>query len=270
MKNIRLILLSGAAVALLGFAALSGCNGNSKPIGPGAGPSYTVQGAVVKDANRNGTVSVAAAVSDDTTVSAVTVQFSADTLLFNDPNFTFFTGVDSVYSHTQTPVTSVSPGQHWLYVMDSSGFKDSIMTAVADTFSITTVTPFNRILQGVQQVTLEWSTTNFVDGYIIAAVKEGKTYQQTGYAAEAASGVNSGTIPPDAFLASDGLSPDTGLFHLYVYAYYGSPDSALVSTLLPTYFPLQVADNIDFDFVKGHFGTVTVTAYDTVRVMLTK
>ena len=86
----------------------------------------------------------------------------------------------------------------------------------------------------------------------------------------AASGVNSGTIPPGAFLSSDSLTPDTGLFNIYVYAYYGVPDSALTSALLPSYFPFQGADNIDTEFLKGHFGTVTVAAYDTVRVMLVK
>ncbi len=263
----RLILLS---TVLLGLAYLSGCNGKSGPIGPGGELAYTVQGAVVKDVNRNGTIFVAAAVSNDTTVSATTLKFTGDTLSFNDPNFSFFTGIDSVFSHTQTPVSSLPAGQYWLYLNDSSGFDDSIMTAVSDTFSITSITPFSHILQGVRQVGVEWSTTSFVDGYVLAAVKQGSTYQGRGFATVAASGVNAGTIPPNAFLSADSLTPDTGLFNIYVYAYYGVPDSALASALLPSHFPFQGPDNINFEFLKGHFGTVTVAAFDTVRVMLAK
>ena len=260
--------LASRLIPLLCLTLQAGCNGRSGPTLPGGTATYVFRGAVVKDANRNGTVSVVGAVTDDTTVSTTILAFAGDTLDFNDPAFQFFAGIDSVFSHLQTPVTSLPAGQYRLFFTDPGGQRDSIMTAVSDTFSIISMDPPNHLLQGLDQVTVDWSPTTNVTGYILAAVKETLPYTGKGYSAVVSSGINSGTIPPEAFALAGVNTPDTGLYNIYVYAYFGAPDSLLVHRLLPTPFPLQPADNIDREVISGRFGTITVTKRDTLRVML--
>ena len=77
-----------------------------------------------------------------------------------------------------------------------------------------------------------------------------------------------GTIPSDAFVLTDGINPDTGLYNLYVYAISGSPDSALTSTLLPAPMSQELSNNIAATSISGRFGVVVISRTDTVRVAI--
>jgi hypothetical protein len=77
-----------------------------------------------------------------------------------------------------------------------------------------------------------------------------------------------GSIPPEAFgLSSGGVTPDTGWYYLYVYAYTGVPDSVTTARLLPVPLPSQLADNLTASGFTGHIGTVRVVKRDSVHVV---
>jgi hypothetical protein len=136
-----------------------------------------------------------------------------------------------------------------------------------DTFSITSVAPFNRLIQGNGSATIEWGGKSGYTSFAVAVVKSDSAYIGKGWSSYSQTFVTASTIPPDAFLGSDGSTPVPGLYNLYVYGIVGSPDSAIASQLLPVDLPTQLNDNIDQHLFKGHFGVVSIALMDTIRVV---
>lgn len=174
---------------------------------------------------------------------------------------------DSAYQAILRPADSLAGDIVYFTAADGTRFADSVSLNVVDAFSISgAFDPPNRLLPGGGQVSLNWTIATNSEGYIIATVKAADAYTGVGYSVLAGTGVNAGTIPASVFVdpASDQL--DTGLYYIYVYAYSGSPDSAQAGLSLPTALPLQLPLNIDKHRFTGRFGTLTVTAHDSVHV----
>ena len=246
----------------LAVAVLAGCN--SAPTDTTRVADYTTQGVLVQEMNVNHAFAAVRFWRNDTTITNAAIHLAGVPMAF----FASYQGIDSAYQALISPAASHAGDQAYFRTADGSRFKDSVLVAIVDTFSITdNVEPPNHQLVGAGQVSLEWTACANAQGYILAAVKTSRAYTGVGYSA-LAPGANAGTIPPEAFLDSASSQPDTGLYNVYVYAYSGAPDSALTGRFLPVPLPQQVAGNIAHSALTGRFGTVTVTVKDTIRVLV--
>jgi hypothetical protein len=249
-------------ILVVAVAVLAGCN--SAPTSLSRVADYTTQGVLVQEMNVNHAFAAVRFHRNDTTVTNAAVHVAGVPMAF----FASYQGIDSAYQALISPASSHAGDQVYFRTADGSRFKDSVLVAVVDTFSITdNINPSNHQLQGAGQVSLEWTACANTLGYILAAVKTSRAYTGVGYSA-VATAANAGTIPPEAFINEVTSQPDTGLYDIYVYAYSGAPDSALAGKFLPVPLPHQLANNIAHSSLTGRFGTVTVTLRDTVRVLV--
>ena len=250
------------AVAALAAAVISGCN--TSPTDNLRQADYTTQGVLVQEMNIDHAYAAVRFQRNDTTITSAAIHLANVPMAF----FPLYQEVDSAYQALISPAASHAGDQAYFRTADASRFKDSLLVAIVDTFSITdNVEPPNHQLVGAGQVSLEWTACANAQGYIIAAVKASLVKTGVGYSA-IAPGANAGTIPPEAFTDEISGEADTGLYNIYVYAYGGAPDSALAGAFLPVPMPMQVTNNIAHSDLTGRFGTVTVTLKDTIRVLL--
>jgi len=248
---------------LVAAGVLTGCNSKGTDTTPVI--DYQVRGVLVQEMNVDYAFAAARFWRNDTALTNATLEVAGVPMAF----FPSYQGFDSAYLALISPAASHAGTEAYFKVADAIRFRDSVLLAIVDTFSITdNISPPNHQLQGAGQVSLEWTAAANAQGYVMAAVKASRAYMGLGYSALAATGVNSGTIPPDAFINPLTSQPDTGLYNIYVYAYSGAPDSALAGKFLPTPLPLQVASNIAHSDFTGRFGTLAVTLRDTIRVVL--
>ena len=246
----------------LAAAVLAGCN--SAPTDNLRTADYTTQGVLVQEMNVNHAFAAVRFQRNDTTITNAAIHLAGVPMAF----FPSYQEIDSAYQALISPAASHAGDQAYFRTADGSRFKDSVLVAIVDTFSITdNISPSNHQLVGAGQVSLEWTACPNVQGYILASVKTNLAYTGVGYSA-LAPGANAGTIPPEAFIDPISSQPDTGLYNIYVYAYSGAPDSALAGKFLPVPMPMQVANNVAHSSLTGRFGTVTVTVRDTIRVLL--
>ena len=249
-------------LAVLIMVGLLGCN--TAPTGTGIPTNYRLEGAYVQLIDHDDAHAVAKLKRNDSTLAVGSVRMANAALAF----FASYFEIDSAYQAVVRPAADMAGEDVYLVVGDGSRFIDSLPFSVVDTFSISDqIDPANHQLQGAGQVSLAWTAAANAAGYVIAAVKAEDAYTGKGYSAPAATVGTSGTIPPEAFLDPISQDPDTGLYNIYIYAYNGSPDSALTAKFLPTTWPMPDADNIARANFSGRFGTVTVTAMDTIRVV---
>lgn len=247
-----------------------GCNEN--PVKPPVAPSYRLRGVVVTDPNIDTTRVIIGVTRDDTLLTDAVVDFDGfqlqfvDSVLLSDSTFQYW--AESVYYYADDSLYTFTGDTTDIKLDDSGRYVDTLPAAVADSFSILTVDPFNHLLQGLHNVTLNWSGADQAETYVMAAVKSGLEYKGEGYSAYPQSITTGGTIPPEAFADPISNQPDTGLYNLYIYAITGSPDSSLSTYLLPVPLPDQLADNLTGNDLVGNFGSVTITYYDTVRVVI--
>jgi hypothetical protein len=253
------------AVLFIAFLAAGtafwGCHG----AGTGAldKDTYRVDGTLILDRNPDSSLVVVSLERNDSTLTNGTVRFAGNPLGF----FATVLPVDSVYFLRLKPAALWADDEQYLYIADGSSYRDSAVFSVPDTFSITqNFSPPNHLVRGGEQVAFEWTPAANAAGYVIATVKQSKAYQGKGYSAYAATGVTAATIPPDAFINDTSLTLDTGLYNIYVYAFAGSPDSALCIPYLPVPFPAQLDDNVAIKNAVGRFGAISVIRHDTVRV----
>jgi hypothetical protein len=247
---------------VLAAAVLAGCN--SAPTDNLRAGDYTTQGVLVQEMNKDHAYAVVRFQRNDTTITNAAIHIAGAPTAF----WASYNGIDSAYQALLSPAAVHAGDEAYFRTADASRFKDSVLVAIVDTFSITdNIDPPNHQLVGAGQVSLEWTACANAQGYILAAVKASRAYTGVGHSA-IAPGANAGTIPPEAFINPVSGTADTGLYNIYVYAYGGAPDSALASALLPVPMPMQVADNIEHHDLTGRFGTITVTLTDTIRVLL--
>ncbi|MEW6050429.1 MAG: hypothetical protein AB1644_05125 [Candidatus Zixiibacteriota bacterium] len=236
---------------------------NTPPTGKGTDQQYAVGGSLVINLDHDSTVTAVQFLRDLAVAKNADIRLGTRTLAFNNQAYP----LDSVYSRMVDSVTDYSVGTRYLRVADSTVFVDSAITTSPGTLSILTVTPANRLIQGNGQASLTWTTSSGAQGYVLAAVQKKDAYSGPAYSAYNTSMATAGTFPPDAFSLSVGDAPDTGWYYLYVYSYTGSPNKSLADLSLPAPLPTQLANNINHTELAGSFGTVVVSAHDSVHVV---
>ena len=253
----------GAACALLiGAVYLSGCNTAPSKSDDEGSAAYRLTGVIVKDPNLDRSWIETLVYRNDSLINTAFVTLGSTALAYGS----------SAYQLVMSRAENLTSGTKQVAVRDSSRFADTISVVVPGVPSIDNIIPANRINNGGDQVSIEWTGAAETAGYVIAAVPRDSAYRGVGYTAWVTSLATSGTIPPDAFRWSDGENPDTGWYNIYVYAYTGAPDSLTAtsrfigSRALPTGLPTQLAANLAEKNLEGHFGVVTVSPRDSVHV----
>ncbi len=259
MTNLHRILL---ALALL-LPALLACD--SAPSKPSDRNDFTyqVRGVAVAEFNRDLGLVAVELDRDSVPLSTATISFDGDTLDYGVPNFT----PESLYFSLQDPAISLAGDSLLLTIDDSSYNSNTFFVTVPDTFTILTVEPPNRIVTGLQSVSVSWSASTNANGYVLSTVRRPVAYTGAGYSQFVTSLNPAGTLPPDAFSLSPGPLPDTGWYYIYVYAYIGSPDSVFTRTLLPVPMPDDMADNVNDDPWFGQVASMIVAHRDSVHVV---
>lgn len=255
--SITKLLYGGAALLILpSLAIVGGCNGSGGPIHPDVTAKYRVDGILIEDWNRFATRAEVSFTRNDTLVDSGLVWIGDQTLSY--------TGDD--YRLAVEPSGTFPMGDYELVVADLPNFTDSVVVAIADTFSLTVSEPPNRENPGGALVTLDWTNSPGADEYVVAAVARHLAYTGVGYSAW--TGISEGDIPLSAFRWSDGIAIDTGWYYVFAYAYVGSADSAVSADVLPVPLPGDQPENIDQEHLTGRFGTVVVAGRDSVHVTL--
>jgi len=247
---------------IVAVAVLFGCN--SAP-GTGGGTTvndYYLEGAVVIDPNLDSTRVSAIGLRNDTLIPSIVITIGNDTLVYDDTLY----AADSSWFFAVDTARHFIPGTHQINFADNN-FSRSVSQVLPDALSITSLAPFNRLIQGNESATIEWNGRAGYTSYVVAVIKADSAFIGRGWCSYSQTFVNAATVPPDAFLGSDGLNPDTGLYNLYIYGIVGSPDSALSTVLLPVDLPSQLADNVSQQRLHGHVGVVSVSLLDTIRVV---
>ncbi len=259
-SNLRKSILLAPAFLLV-LAVLSGCD--SAGVNTQVTSSYRAEGGLVLDQNSDSAFVSISFERNDTLLVTAAVWYGADSLEFNNPQVC----VCNAFSSCSDSVLKYAAATPMIIVQDEDRYQDTLGSVVVDTFSITNVVPANHLVQGNDQVSLEWGGSTNAEAYVLAAVKSSEAYSGDGYSLYAPLSATAGTIPPDAFLIEGTTEADTGLYNIYVYALNGSPDSALTAYRLPVPLPQQISDNISERSLDGRFGTVFVALKDTVRVV---
>jgi hypothetical protein len=230
---------------------------------------YRVEGVVVSDPNLESTLisksfkTVARFTQGNAVPDGGQIAFAGDQLTLFSSRY----DIDSIYALANNMTYAYTNSNRTVELSDSNDFAHTVIVSVPDSFSIDNIVPANHLLQGLEQLSLEWTGSNRVESYVMAVVLEDSAYTGYGFSLYADEQATSGTIPPDAFSLTDGINPDLGLYVVYLYAITGVPDTLLANALLPVPLPGQLADNVSGPALTGRFGSVVVTAYDTVRVV---
>lgn len=220
---------------------------------------YVLDGVLVKDMNSD-VASVSILLDrEGLPLETAEIKFGDDMLVADQGGYNWLT----------SPATAYGTGAFAVSVKDSTSLSTSFAAVVADTLSITNVVPERREKRSNEEVLLEWSGSANADGYIIAAVKAGDIYTGNAFSQYVTSQTTSAQFVPEAFTVDNNPANeiDPGLYYLYVYAYSGSADSALCYDILPTPLPGQLADNVNLISLDGRFGSVVVSAFDSMMVL---
>ena len=255
------LVLAILAVSTMALVIFAGCNGSS---GTGNIPKdnqYRLTGVLVNDLNSDMTHASVRFTRNDSNLTDGTVIVDGDTL----------TVTGGVYKHSKNHPNTTTSTLVDYEAKDSSLFDESVASIVPADFSIdySATVPGTRQKFANDRVRLNWFGAAGTSGYIIAAAKRTEVYTGAGFSQYVTSGATSETFNDSAFtkFTLQGEEPDTGWYYIYVYAYSGSPDSALSSTILPVPLPSQLGDNIDEKNFNGRVGSVVVTEYDSMRVI---
>lgn len=254
-----LLILALAAVPVL--LELPGCD-SAKLVRPRIDNMYTIEGALIKEPNRNASIAVVRLEQDSVTAEAAEVIVANDTLAIDAVSFP-----ESAYVAELGPADSLLAGNARVVVRDGSTFLDSLFSRVPGNFSITAVSP--QLVGPGDNVTVQWTGSPNSEGYVVAAVKQDSIFQGVGWSQFVDFNATQATINDSAFIRTtfQGAEPNPGIYYIYVYAFTGSPDSALSARSLPVPFPAQLEDNIETRELNGHIGSVVVSRFGTVEVL---
>lgn len=264
MNTKRIFRLGQGLLGMVGVAGLLwACNGGI--VKPSDGDSlYRLTGIISVDPNVSRTIAAADLQKDTLPAVAATVKLDGTALTFDRALFP----VDSVFSAEWPSIVQLSSGNHTFLSSDSTDLPAQAATALLPgNILINSVTPSNRISNGNEPVKIEWFGGSGASGFVVAAVLRSKTYSGFGFSQYATSATAT-TFPREAFYQSNPNTPDTGWYYLYVYAFGGSPDSALSKVTLPVRMPSQLADNFSSQTISGHVGGVMVSVRDSVHITL--
>ncbi len=245
------VLLTAGSVAIL-----TGCNGKSGPVDPfGDDNKYRFGGVIIKDYNLNTSSVVASLERNDTLVTGATIEFGANSLAPSG----------NLYIYIVSPAENLPSDVFAISVQDSSRFADSLAFVIPGRVSIASIAPTVKAPSDL--VTITWTGAAGAAGYIIAAVKRDSSYLGLGYSRWVTSQTTSIGISDSAFMKPAGGETNPGMYDLYVYAYSGAPDSALLSNLLPTPIPSQLDDNVNEESLAGTISGVVASASGTLEVV---
>ncbi|MFH2048369.1 MAG: hypothetical protein ABIJ12_02895 [bacterium] len=249
--------LLGLAI-LVAVCALPGCGGDSTPMGPSGGDNnYHFIGSLIKDLNLDIFVMTADLERNDTAITDADISVSGDTLVFNG----------SYYIRTIYSADHLASGIRSFIVGDTDLYNDTIQAVLPASLTITSILP--SVKDPSDLVSVQWTGAAGVEGYIISAVKQGSTYLKTGFSQYVTSLSTSATIRNEAFTINNlsGGDTDPGTYDIFVYAYWGVPDSIMTSALLPVPLPSQLDANIDELKLTGSVGAIVISPAGTVEVI---
>ncbi len=216
--------------------------------------TYDLRGGIVKNLDTDSMLAAVTLKRDDFYYALANLAIYDSTLGYSDVMGSYILG----YAGDSMPTA----GEDTLAVADLPFLDEKVSFVLPNDFMITSIAlPENRINAGGAPVQIQWALSLQNDGYIFAVVLKDSIYTDGGYAEFVSGGVTSATIPLDAFRIYGDLT--TGWYYVYVYSYTGSPASTYN---LPTLIPAGLSDNISqLDFT-GSFGTIVVTARDSIFV----
>ena len=245
---IKLFILS---ILLVSLALLSACDGTSvtKPV---TNEGYYLSGAIVKNIDLDRLSIRVSFTRNDTVLTTAVLRIGDDTLTYNSGYY--FKIFDSI-SHLVV-------GNHYLNIVDSTLFSDSVIFSIASDFEITSKIPAGDApLTPGNMVQIEWSIPTNIDGYVYSAAKTADIYSEDGYSAFVTTGVTSATFNSNAFALPSG-ELDTGWYYIYVYGYKNSP---VPGTDIPTTIPSGLANSISKIDFTGKFGSLVITERDSIH-----
>jgi len=243
-----------ASILGLGLTAwLWGCEAaNVTP--PDALSEYTLAYTAVKNLDLNTAQTTARAIRKDGTAIDGPVTLDGSSMDYNS--------IAKEFSRSYANANALLAIAHNVRLSDKGVEIASFSSSVASNFSITDITPPSRIYAG-GSVTVEWTFTPAIDGYVLAAVKANQTYQDKGFAQFVGLATTTASLPPDAFLDSTGVL-DSGLYYIYVLAYSGAP--APRAGAYPTVLPSGFTNNLNSTKVTGRYGSAVVALHDSIQV----
>ncbi len=249
-----------AGALLLAALTLSqlACDGSSTLNPPKTKNTYDLYGTLVKDPNLDSARVLITLLKNDTAYGEAAIKIGGDSLGYSASAGRYV----GSFAASEYPT-----GSYLIEVRDSSVLFDTLFTLVPGDVNITSVAPPNRIKTTADDVKLTWTASANSEGYVIAAVKRENAYTGDGYAEFVESQVTLGTFPNDAFSFANG-DPDTGWYYVYVYSYTENPYVNYSNQLLPTVFTTFPIDTATFSGLTGNFGSIVVSPYDSVHVVV--
>lgn len=219
---------------------------------------YALQGGLVKNLDIDSIEAAVSMTKNGGNLTTAILILSGDTIKYDS-------GL-AKYIKTYDSASSVPAGNYMLKTVETPWLNDSIFVAMPVDFGITSIQlPEDRINPGALSVPIEWNPSLGGDGYIYAVALKDSIYTGYGFSAFVAPGEGTATsIVPDAFRVSGNVNePDTGWYYVYIYSYSGSPETG---ANLPMLLPEGFSDNISKPKISGRFGSVVVTARDSIYV----
>jgi hypothetical protein len=206
----------------------------------------------------------------DDNSSAVEVYFERDLEIYSDAEIKInaldinYNAIWHEYIFNADSASALPAGEYALNVKDSSWFNYTFRDTIPSDFAISDIAlPENRVNAGGVSVQLIWDFSPNAEGYLVAVTQKDSAYIGEGWITFAESGFNQATILPDAFRLSGDL--DTAWYYVYVYSFTGAPSFDLG---LPVALPAGFIPNIDEQTIAGSFGTIVVSARDSIHVTL--
>jgi len=241
---------------LLALASvLTGCN--SRPVSKPDTQGYYLEGALVKNLDTDDLNISIILKRNDTVYQNAVISVAGDTLTY----------VAGRYLYSYPEADDIPAGQYYLKVADpSESFADSVAFAVPQDFAIQDISGVNddRVYRSSDIVGISFEISIGSSGYVYAVVDRNDKYENIGYAEFVTTGATSVTINKEEALEVPQNLNDTLKYHLYVYSYTGAPST---TTLLPTRFPVGLANNIDRLDFSGKFGAVIITPRDSLNAV---
>lgn len=216
---------------------------------------YYLSGAIVKDLDLDRLSIKVTLNRDDTVLSDAILYIGNDTLIYNS----------GYYFKIFESVSDLSVGNHYLTLVDSNLFTDSVMFSIASDFEITNKIPVDTFpYRAGDLARVEWSIPTNVNRYAYAVTKINDIYASGGFSRFVESGAAAEIIEVDAFSLPSG-EIDTGWYYVYV---YGFKDSPVTSDNIPTMFPAGLTNNISKHDFSAKFGSVIVTRRDSIHAVI--
>lgn len=248
-------------VSILGL--LVGCK-SSGPVRPREEMDSELILSIISNRDLNQTHTIARVQTEGSTNRISEVVLDGEVI----PYRVFLAPPDSLYYKSFSNFRRYLPGLIDFAFDDTEGNTLDINLPSVDSFSITSIAPGSKIANGNQPVIISWNGAAGAANYVIAAVRRPLKYTGVGYSQFVTSGTTSETLNQAAFFQTDGVNPDTGWYDLYVYAIASSPDSLTTRKVLPAPLPDEFGQNLALTHLTGHYGSISVTKRDSVRIAI--